>query len=176
MNTNFVKILDYSLLPFSLLILGKTLGMYFVLSQLNIDWGIAEFANSLVSTTPVVFRKDLETVATNSNLIMFGVFYIFLGVQILFTFLRNRTDDSKMLEKIMKLNFLNILQKSSAVYTRLIVWLVYLWLAMVIIVIDTLLGRNALWALGLTLIFAVIGTATLLMNANQEFKEVVGEG
>ncbi len=174
MNENFTKIIDYSLLPFSLIILGKTIGLYLVFTSLNIDWGVADFANSFISTTPIVYGKDLVTVSTYSNLFMFIIFFgIFIVQLTLATYRQYSTSNITLLRKIMQLPIINIFERSKLLYTRLTVWTIYLWLITLYIIFDSIVGNtNGILAI-LTFIVSVISSAILFIDANKEFEEIL---
>lgn len=174
MDSKLVKLIDYSLLPFSLTILGKTLGLYLVLNSMGIEWGVADFSYRFISVTPVVYGRDLGTVATYSNLIMYVA--LFLGLSF-YLFLAALRQDKKLsvvaIRRLMQLRFLNVFQKGVYLYTRLSVWLVYLWLVTAYILLDVALGRSAIWLGGFVFILSTVVSVTLFADIIREYNNLI---
>jgi hypothetical protein len=176
MTDRLINLLDYSILPFALTILGKTLGLYLVASNLNIDWGIAEFTNSFISATPLVYSRDVVILATYSNLIMYLLIFAAFTFRVLFILLRNKAhDDPNFMRQLVKYNSFSVFQKSSFIYTKAFVWGAYLWLVTGYIFIDFAIGNSESWVMGLSVFFTLLSTSIFIYESNKEFTELVNE-
>ncbi len=173
MIRGLVKFLDLALLPFAITILAKVLGLYIVLNWLDIDWGIAEFPNSVFSVTPLVYGRDVFVVATYSNLILFFVVFLFAAINILGITLRSKSiSDPVRFRQILGLIPENWLQKGYFLHTRSFVWVLYLWLVTVYIIIDSMFGRTHSWLLVVSSILSAAVTIVFLVHANHEFETI----
>jgi hypothetical protein len=174
MTDKFVKIIDYSLLPFSILILSKVIGLFFIFDSLNIDWGVGGYANQLLSATPIVYAKDLMVVATYSNLIMYFVMFIYFSIQLLISNLRqNATKNNKLLLRLLKFEKINFFQGGVYLYTRIFVAGAYLWLATIYILIDAIIGRTAGWLVLVSLVLSSLVTLMLFKDTAKELDSIL---
>lgn len=174
MNDRLVKLIDYSLLPFSLTILGKTIGLYVVLTLMDIDWGVGDFPNSFISVTPIVYGKDLQTVATYSNLFMFVLLFVGFCFYLLIANLRRKNlFNSRLLRIITQVNFVNVFQKGEFLYTRIFVWFTYLWLVTLYIIIDSILGRSSAFLGIFVFILSGMASASIISDFFKEYQAIV---
>jgi hypothetical protein len=172
MSDRLIKLLDYSILPFALTILGKTLGLYIVAGSLNINWGVAEFTNSFISATPLVYARDVQILSTYSNLIMFLLIFTAFSIRVVFILLSNKAyRDPDFMRRMIKHNTFSYIQRSSLIYTKAFVWAVYLWLVTIFIVIDSILGNTQVWLVGLSMILTLLNTSIFVYESNKEFEK-----
>jgi hypothetical protein len=170
MAPRLVKLLDYSLLPFSVLILSKLLGLHYVFTSLHIEWGVADYAGGIITATPVVYGRDLQLVSTYSNLFMFLAMFIGGSLLVAISFLRHRSaNNPEFLRKLINLPQMNLLEKGLLFYTRIYVWAIYLWLATGYILLDVLMGRTAAWLALVAFALSVLLTAVLAQDSIKEF-------
>lgn len=173
MSRKLVALLDYSLLPFALTILAKSLGLYVVLATYNIDWGLSEFPNSLINVTPIVYGRDLVGVSTYSNLILFVTIFVAFSFQVLISNLRqNARMNTSLLRRLLNMPQLNLLQKGWQLYTRIYVWLLYVWLVTVYILVDAALGRTAGWLAIVSFVMTSLVTLVVLSDTNKELESL----
>lgn len=174
MNDRLVKLIDYSLLPFSLTILGKTVGLYVVLTMMGIDWGVGDFPNSFVSVTPVVYGKDLQTVATYSNLFMFVVLFVGFSFYLIVANLRRKNlFNSRLLRIVTQANFVNVFQRGEFLYTRIFVWFTYLWLVTFYILVDAVVGRSSGLLAVFVLFLSTLASASIISDFFKEYQAIV---
>jgi len=174
MTKRFINFIDLSLLPFSLVILAKVIGLYVVIRLLNIDWGIANFGNNIISVTPLVYAKDIHILASYSNLILFSVLFLGFSIQLLISNLRqtSRTNNN-FLRLAIRMSTLNVFSKGLHLYTKIYIWLFYVWLVVGYILLDFILGRSDLWVCIVSLVLAIIITAVLIMDTVKEYNNVL---
>lgn len=170
MSKSLVRLIDYSLLPFSLTILGKVFGLYFVLSLLGIDWGVGDFPGSFISATPIVYGKDLVAVSTYSNLIMFVLVFSLFAIQVAITQLRQQSlTNTQLLRRLLSLPKVNAFERGLIIYSRLYVWFAYIWLITVYIFIDTMIGRTQPWLMVVSLGLSILTSIVLIKNTTREY-------
>lgn len=176
MDDKLVRLIDYSLLPFSITILGKTIGLYLVFYFLDIDWGIGEFSNSIISVTPIVYGSDLTTVSTFSNLFMFLMVFSGTASMLLLYGLRQRSlVNTRIMRLLMQVRFGGILQKSALLHTRIFVWMFYLWLISVYILFDALIGRTDAWLAIMAIFMSILLSANLAADVSKEYEKLVAK-
>ncbi|MFW5702658.1 MAG: hypothetical protein ACOCXP_01685 [Candidatus Dojkabacteria bacterium] len=176
MDDKLVKLIDYSLLPFSLTILGKTVGLYISFYFLGIDWGIGEFSNSFISVTPIVYGRDLGAVSTYSNLFMFLLIFLGAAFLLLIQGLRKKSlVNTRVLRMIMQLRLNGILQKSALMHARIFVWMFYLWLVSIYILFDALLGRTDSWLAAMSMFMSLLLSANLFADISREYERLVAK-
>lgn len=171
MSDNFVKIIDFSLLPFSLVILGKVLGLFVVISSLNISWGIADLSGNFISASPVIIGGEITKVATYSNLVLFLIILIGILFQLLSLRIQSIKDLSVKIELFLekvKLGFL--VPKSRLPFLRLGVWLFFYSIVVLYIFVDTFIGNTQLWLAISVLIVSVIVIAQASIEFSSQIK------
>jgi|GEM_PF-6992302 len=169
MSARLIKIIDFSLLPLALLLLGKVAGLALSFNMLGIQWGVVDFPGQLINVTPVVLGRDLHTVQTFSNFVMFIPLLVLISAQIYILDLRSKIDKNfSLLRRIITSPLEGVFMKSAMLFTRTLVWLCYLVLAAVYILWDTLQGNTSIF----------LGAAVLITTAGAVFwayKEMSGE-
>lgn len=175
MSASFIRIVDFSLLPFSLVILGKLVGVYLVISSLGLDWGVADFTNSVITASPIVFGENVAVVASYSNLLMFALIAIGLGIQVAKIRLSDLSGDAyNRLRRLLASRLLTPFEGARLIYTRISVWLVYCWTLVFFIGLDAVLGRTYGWIALLSIVTAVFFTAIILWDIQLEIRKSLG--
>jgi hypothetical protein len=170
MSNSLVKLIDSSLLPVLAIVIGKLLGIYIVSSFFYIDVNFKVATDSLLSLTPVVSKTDLVVVSTYSDLIM----YLFIGVGFSITLLRSvylhETHISvNTIIQLARYNLMTLVKTSYDLYHSAFTWLIYTWVANLLILINTLLFKTEVWLLTVTTIFSIALTIILFRDL---FKEI----
>lgn len=161
MSGSFVKWIDYSLVPFCFLVLGKLLGLYIVISNLGIEWGVADFIGSFFSATPLVYGRDIQVVSTYSDVIMFGLIFVGTALQVFLLITRNHIQlTGKVKEVLIWANF-DIWQETGAARQKLNVWLAYLMVAVLVIFFDFMALKVPFWLLTTAVLLTVMLVAAI---------------
>lgn len=164
-SNKLLRIVDYSLLPAALAILAKLFGTFFVLNSLGVDWGVAEFPNNLFSVAPIVYGKDLQTVATYSNLLLFTVLALGLGLQLLSLVWQRKPLHSTVIFRLLsETGMWKLLRFGANEFVRVYVWFIFLWLVQFFILLDVLWQRSAAWLLVLSALVTFSLTSVLLQE------------
>jgi hypothetical protein len=171
MSRSLVKILDAALFPAALMISGKFIGLYLVTKIFNIDWGVENLSNQLISSRPVVYGQDLVTVSSYSDLflliIMTSGFSVFIIRAIYF---HESHIDPRLLTRLAMKGLLGLVKDSFEIYHRASMWLIFLWLSDVTIFINILLGKTYSWVFLSGLGFSILLTVMLLRDVSYELR------
>lgn len=162
-HEKILRVIDFSLVPFSFTVLGKVLGLFWVFRALNIDWGVADFANSVVSVTPLVYARDVTLVATYSNLVLFIVILVGTLLQFLFNVvvLINQ-NQGRLVKSALFLRRFHLFSNVENLRIRLFSWTAFLCLVAVYIAIDAIAQKTSWWLAGFSLIVTALVTASAL--------------
>jgi hypothetical protein len=169
MTKPLIKLIDSSLLPAAVLIVGKVIGIYFVAKVFNLSWTLESAPDSLFSISPLFDDKDLMTVSSYSDLFMYSLVLIGLSFSLFrAVFLHASHIDPKFVAKLATNNLLSLIKDSFDVYFEGTMWLVFTWVATFTIFTNILLNKTYIWV-GLIAFAASFAFSIML------FKDVVKE-
>lgn len=170
MSKSLVKLVDYSLLPAALMVIGKFVGLWLSIQLFSLEWGIKNIPNSLFSVVPEFYAEDIHLASTYSDLIMFLILVIgFSIILVQALYLHNSHIAPTTLVKLATNNLLGLVKSSFEIYHRAAIWSVFIWISNILIFINVLLNRTDLWVLIFSLIISIVITTALLRDA---FKEI----
>lgn len=169
MSKSLIKIVDNSLLPASILILSKFLGIVFIVKISGISWSAKEYSDNLFSVGNSLPLNEVKTVVTYSDLIMFIVMAIFLSFNIFrAVYLHNTHVDPKLVNKLAKTNLLGLIQDSYHIYHQAVSWLIFGIIANAVILTNVFSGTTEI-AVGLAAtVFTLLITAILIQDVYKE--------
>ncbi len=171
MSKSLIKLVDSSLLPASILIIGKVVGIYLVARIFNLEWALQNSADSFFSLRPVFAEKDVLTVSSYSDLIM--LLFVLLGMSFsLFRalYLHSSHIDPRFVAKLATNNLLNLIKDSFDVYHEASMWLVFTWIATFTIFLNVLMEKTYIWIFALGLISCFAFTLILIRDVGKEIE------
>ncbi len=155
MSKSFIKLLDNALLPASLMLVSKFVGIFFIIRFFNLDWVVQQTPNNFLSFQTVLSAQNVVLVTSYSDLIMFCAIALGFTINLLKAiFLHNSHISPQMLNRLANRNLLSLIKNSYEIYHSASVWLFFLWVAVAIVITNTL--NNA--------IYSWVGLATLLVS------------
>ena len=164
MSKSLIKLIDSSLLPAALMILGKVAGIYIVAKFFNLEWALQNSTDSFFSLRPVFAEKDIVTVSSYSDLIM--LLFVILGLSFSIfraIYLHSSHVDPRIVAKLATNNLLDLIKDSFDVYHEAAMWLVFSWISVVLISLNVLLERTYVWV-SLVGLISVIGFSLILLR------------
>ncbi len=178
MSKSLIKLVDYSILPAALLVVGKFLGLFVAVNFFSLDWGVESIPNSVFSVRPLFYSEDILLASSYSDLIMFLILVTVYSFIVLQAVLFHNTHISPtVLARLANNNLLGLVKGTFEIYHKAAIWTVFLWLANVLIFLNVALGKTYLWITAFTIITSVVLTVMLIRDASQEIelskKEVI---
>jgi hypothetical protein len=141
---SLLKILDEAIVPASILIAAKVIGLVFVNFLGNYSYTIQTGYSALPWT--VVYSSPTEALAANdySNLFMYSIVLVgFSWILIKAHFLHDTHLPPRFAGKLARLKLWSFVQTTFEIYHQAVVWLSFLWLTTLVIFIYTLAGGSA---------------------------------
>jgi hypothetical protein len=173
MSSSFVKILDNSLFPAAVMILGKLLGVVLATATLNIPFSIKEYADSIFSVRAVVRAEDLLSVTSYSDLIMFLTVALFLTFSVFrAVFLHSSHVKPTLVSRLANNNLLKLIRNSYEIYHYAVVWIIFTWVSNILIFINIYRGLTYSWIGITTLLFSILMTVVLLQDVYKEIENI----
>lgn len=169
MSRTLVKIVDATIFPASLMIAAKFIGLYLVIQLFDLEWGIENLSGKLFSSRPVMFEDDLITASTYSDLFLIVImtlgfsFYVVRAV-----FFHDSHIDPKLLAKLAIRGFMGLVKDSFEIYHHASIWLLFLWMSVLTILINVLLGKTEEWVLIIGFLSSLTLTVVLLRDVSYE--------
>jgi hypothetical protein len=170
MSKSLVKLIDAALIPAAIMICGKVIGLWFSNTVFNLDWRIQTNPNDFFSVK-IVYGTIGEqlTATTYSNVIMY--LCVFIGFSIILAravLFHSSHISPKILSRLASNNLLKLIADSFEIYHKASVWLVILWLAVLAVVVNVLLGKAHAWTALFTILCSVFSTVILLRDVANE--------
>jgi hypothetical protein len=168
MSKSLLKFIDLIMLPASLMVLGKFIGVSLTIKILNLPSAIGDVGGIFTHGT-ILKESDLKTVITNSDLLMFAFISIGAGV-ILFRsiYLHSTHIKPSLVARLAKYNLLTLIVSSYEVYHQAAAWIIFCWVAFVINLSNVITGKSEWLSIVVIFITSVILTAILFNDIGKE--------
>lgn len=171
MSRSLVKLVDFSLLPASLLVVGKVIGLYISINYFELEWGLETIPNSFFSVRPILYSKDIILASTYSDIIMFVI--IVLGYSIVLiqaVLLHNSHISPSVVAKLATYNLLGLVKSTFELYHKAAIWSLFLWLSNILIVLNVVSNKTELWVLIFSISVSLILSVFLLKDVASEIE------
>ena len=173
MSKSLLKLLDNSIFPACILILGKLVGVLLTLWYFNIPFSLRDYFSNIYSLRFIVQEESIKSVTSYSDLIMYIVIAVFFSITIIrAVFLHNTHVKPTLVTKLANSNLLRLVQSSYDIYHASTVWLIFLWVANIIVLINVFSGNTMAWVLIFCTISSVLLTAALLQDVFKEIESI----
>ena len=171
MSKSLIKLIDYSLLPAALLVVGKFMVLYLTINIFSLDWGIKTIPNSLFSVRPIFYSEDVIIASTYSDVIMF-LFIVtgFSFVLIQALVFHNSHVSPKILAKLASHNLLGLIKNTFEIYHKAAIWTLFVWISNFLILINVLTGKTGSWVLIFSLACTILLTVFLIRDTTNEIE------
>jgi len=173
MSNVLVKIIDKSLLPAILIIFSKMLGVYLFSSLFGIDISFETVSGNLFKVTPIVDNSinQIQVLSTYSDIFMFAVISVgFIVITIQSLFFHESHINIAMIAKLAEHNLLDWVKSSYELYHTAITWFIFIWLTVIIIMVNSLLHKTEPWVFVVTFVFTISLSVILVRDMIKEIK------
>jgi len=151
------------------MIAGKFIGLYLSIKIFELEWGIENLSNELFSSRPVMYKQDILTASSYSDLflllVMLGGFSLYVARAVFF---HDSHVSPKILTRLAANGLLGLVKDSFEIYHRASVWLIFLWLSNITILINVLIGKTYTWVLLVGFVASILLTVILLRDVAYE--------
>lgn len=173
MSRSLFKLIDYALVPAALLILAKLAGIFLVAALFSVNIQVNVLADALLSFETVVNAGDLPLISSYSDLFAFSIMSFGLAfILISAVYFHDSHIKVSTVNKLAKFDLLHLIKGSFELYHSGIVWLIFLWLANLLILINVIKQSTYLWILLVTVIFSISLTVIFFRDLFQEIELV----
>lgn len=173
MNKSLKKLLEYSLVPALVLVLGKLTGIYIATNFLGIEVTFNQYTNNFLSISPSVDQNLLKEVTSYSDLFMF-IFIASFFSSVLFraVFFHSSHVSPQTLYHLAHRNLLEIIQDSYQLYHSGAVSLFFMWVASILIFINVALDRTYYWIGIVSITSSIILSLMLFQDVLREIENI----
>ncbi len=174
MSKSFIKIVDASILPASLMILSKAIGIFVLTKILDIPISLTQYSDNLFSIGgQSLSLTDVKFITSYSDLIMYTVLAIIFSLNIFRAiYLHNSHIKPTLVTKLADNNLLNLIKDSYEIYHSATAWLGFTVLANAVILVNVINGVTYLWVGILTVIISALLTVLLLQDVHKEIENI----
>jgi len=170
---NLIKIVDISIVPAVVMIFSKFISVYILLSLFSIPWSSNILTGSFFATSTQVNLNQIIEIISYSDLIMYLSVAIGFSIFIIRSIFLHRTHvHPTIIIKLGKLNLLDLVWTSYRIYHSAFVWLVFLVLANIIILVNTIGGLTHTWIFFTTFLSTIVLTSILLYDVQKEINAI----
>lgn len=171
MSKSLVKLIDYSLLPAALIIVGKFAGLFLTIRIFSLEWGIESVPNTFFSVRPVFYSADIKLASSYSDLILFLVVMMgFSLVLIQAVVFHNSHISPNILSRLANHNLLGLVKSTFEIYHKAAIWTIFLWMTNMMIFLNVALGKTYLWVVVFSVLVSVFLTVFLIRDVSQEIE------
>ncbi|MBD3363416.1 hypothetical protein GF362_06890 [Candidatus Dojkabacteria bacterium] len=172
MSSSIIKLIDSAIIPAALIILGKVLGLYIIISLFGLEWQMNFENNALIGVYPVVFEKDLLLASSGSDLIMLLVVLSGLAFEtIRGVYFHNTHVDPKIIVRLTKVNLLGLVKDSFQIYYKASMWFVFSVVGVIYVILNSIQGRTFFWVPISGTIILIILTVLLIRDIELEIEK-----
>ncbi len=173
MSKSLVKLVDNSLLPAAIMVIGKFAGIIFAIQLFNIPISIKEYTNNIFSYGTALNFEDVSTITSYSDLIMFSLVALFFSATIIrAVYLHNTHIKPTLVVRLANRNLLSLVQNSYEIYHSTSIWLLFTWIANAVILVNAATGKTYGWIAIAASITSVLLTVILLQDVYREVENI----
>lgn len=173
MSKSLLKLLDNSIFPACIMVLGKLLGALLTIWIFNIPFTIRDYFNNFYSLRFVVNEENLTAVSSYSDLIMYIIVAIFFSFTIVrAVYLHSSHVKPTLITRLANSNLLKLIQSSYEIYHSATVWLIFMWLSNVLVLVNVFAGNTFLWIGIVITLTSIVLTAILLSDVYKEIENI----
>ncbi|MEP7103964.1 MAG: hypothetical protein ABI721_04630 [Candidatus Dojkabacteria bacterium] len=170
MSKSVVTLLDKALLPAAVMIFGKFIGVAITIRLFNLPWTVGQVANSVFSNGNIIRPEDLQTVISYSDLIMYMLVAIGMAVALgRAIYLHNSHVKPSLVARLANYNLLSLITDSYDIYHSATVWLLFTWIANLIVIINVISKQSFP---GIAILVTIISIASTLILFQDIYKEI----
>lgn len=173
MSKSLVKLVDNSLLPAAIMIIGKFAGIILVIKLFNLPWSIKEYTNNIFSFSTVINAEDVTTVTSYSDLVMYFLIALFFTITIIrAVYLHSSHIKPTLVTRLANKNLLNVIQNSYEIYHSAVIWLLFTWISNVLILVNVAAGKTFGWIGLAATLTSIMLTVILLQDVYREVENI----
>jgi hypothetical protein len=171
MSKPLINLIDVALFPAALMVVSKFLGLIVTINLFNLPWTIKEVPQTFFAIRPGMLSEDVIIGNSYSDLIMYLALALgFSFVLLLATHFHNTHIQPRLLMRLANSNLAGLVRSSFDIYYAAAIWLIFIWVANILIWINVLVGKTYLWIGLASLIANVVFTALLLQDVYKEIE------
>lgn len=168
MSKSLLKLLDNSIFPACIMVLGKLVGVLLTIWIFNIPFTLRDYFNNFYSLRFVVSEENLRTVTSYSDLIMYIFVAIFFSFNIVRAiYLHNSHVKPTLITRLANSNLLKLIQSSYEIYHSATIWLIFMWVSNILVLVNVFAGNTFSW-IGIL----VTLTSILLSDVYREIENI----
>ena len=172
MSKTLTKLVDEAIVPSLTLVLSKIGGMFLAVTIFGLEYDINNIENGKIIPYEISFKSlnDLFTVNTFSNLLMLIVPVI--GFNIVLYKINHFQDTRLTPQKIIQIadkDRLASIESSKSIYTKAIVWIAFLWIAVILTTINVAKAESHIWTAVIAVGLGIISTLILVKNLEIDY-------
>lgn len=146
MSKTFVTFFDNALLPASLMVVSKFLGVFLVITFLDVDWTLQEYSNDLFAFGSSSNVEDVQIITSYSDLFMYFTLALLFSFSIFrAVYLHSSHIKPELISSLATKNLLDLVRGSYEIYHAASVWLTFTIIANVIIIVNALNEQTYTW-------------------------------
>lgn len=169
MSQSVIKLVDIALIPAALMVIGKLVGLWVTISLFELPWALRQTPDSIFSVRPVLAGDDIIIASSYSDLFMYLLLsFGFTFVLIRATHFHDTHISPNLLIRLVNNNLLGLVKSSFDIYHSASVWLIFIWIANLVVFINTILDKTYSWIFWTVFICNIIFTALLLQDVYRE--------
>jgi len=173
MSKSLIKLLDNSIIPASVMIASKFVGILLSIKILNIPWSIKDYTNSILTVTTFLRKEDISTVTSYSDLAMYFALASLLTFNIVkAVYLHNTHLRPNLILQLARRNLLSLITGSYEIYHSCTVWITFTWIANILILINVLTERTYIWIGLICTISTLVLTWVLAQDVYREIDNI----
>lgn len=162
-----LKLIDEAILPAIFTITAKILSLALIIALAQISWQF-----SLSTTFPTISftnANDLIFVNSYSNLIMFLIIVVgFLGVLARAHIFHDTHILPSLTLRLLSWDLTSLLSSSRQIFQKAVVWFAFLWLSVLFLGLQVVLGINYFWIFLLAVVVSIFLTWVLVEDIERE--------
>lgn len=173
MSKSLISLIEYSLIPAALLIIGKLAGIFVAIRLYNVPLNTKEYANQLFAPVGVSNFSDLALITSFSDIIMYvSVATYFSLILVRAIYFHDSHAKPTLVAKLATHNLLKLIQTSYQIYHQAFISIVFVLIANALIILNVIQNTSYVWIAIVSGIFTLGLIFGLLFDVYREVKEI----
>ena len=156
MKQTLLSLIKYSILPALILFVGKLAGILIVANMFNIRVQFSLVDYNIFFFKTIVDVKNFQILSSYSDIFMFVIIIFGMTIILFQALVFHKTHiTNETLFNLAKFNLLELVRSSYDLYHSGAIWILYMWIATLLVSLNAIKGTTYIWVMAITLVFSI---------------------
>ncbi len=151
------------------MLIAKILGFWLMVMCLNIPWTINIDSDGFLGIYPLLMSNSIVNAASFMDIIfIWGMLLGLIYYVLVALYFHNTHIHPRVISKLVRFNLLYLVKNNFNLYHEMIVWLIFAWLANILVLVNSVAGKTFIGIPTFSILFTAFLTVVFFKDACKE--------